>query len=130
MPANVARVLRPHGRAANAPRDRRRQALPGLPVRRDRPAQRRRARAVLLDQEQRAHRRYDSLEENTDSREHVLVLGASYSTLPAYLRRKFPLPMTISVGYRDRFAGAGPGSGQVNPVLRTRWLVFGLAVMW
>jgi hypothetical protein len=74
--------------------------------------------------------RYDSLEENTDSHEHVLVLGASYSTLPAYLQRKFPLPMTISVGYRDRFAGAGPRSGQVNPALRRRWLVFGLAVMW
>ena len=74
--------------------------------------------------------RYESLEANTDSQEHIFILGASYSTVAAYKAKKFPIPLVFSIAYRDRFAGHGPRSGQVNPKLRTRWIVAGLAMFF
>jgi hypothetical protein len=61
------------------------------------------------------HLQYQTLEKDTDAREHVLIVGLTFSTLSWYAEKKFPVPLTASVYYRDRFAGAGPrvATGQV-----------------
>jgi hypothetical protein len=46
-----------------------------------------------------------SLEDETDYTEHVYVIGLSYSTIPLYMEKKFPVPFTASIAYRNRFAG-------------------------
>lgn len=48
---------------------------------------------------------YSSLEDETNWTEHVGIAGVSYSTLPLFLKKKFPFPLTVSVSYRNRFAG-------------------------
>jgi len=48
---------------------------------------------------------YESLEDETNVQEHVGIASLCYSTIPLYLAKKFPLPVTASVSYRDRFAG-------------------------
>ena len=69
---------------------------------------------------------YSSLEKDTDSSQQIVKLEASYSTLPAYQAQQSHLPMEFSLAYRERFKGAGPSSGQANPVLYTRWVVAGM----
>jgi hypothetical protein len=73
---------------------------------------------------------YSSLETNTDSRQQIVIVGASYSTLAAYQQNQRGLPMEFSLAYRERFAGEGPSSGQANPVLYTRWIVAGMKVLF
>lgn len=58
-----------------------------------------------------------SLEAETDSTEHVYMVGVSYSTLPLYQEKKFPLPLSFSLTFRDRFAGS-------NNVLKSKYLAF------
>ena len=48
---------------------------------------------------------YESLEDESNYSEHVFIGGLSYSTLPLFQEKKFPLPMTFSLSYRNRFAG-------------------------
>jgi hypothetical protein len=65
------------------------------------------------------------LEEDTDSTEQTYVVRLSYSTLPLYRAKRFPLPLDISVSYRDRFAGSGPRSGgSPSQVLKTQFIGF------
>jgi hypothetical protein len=73
---------------------------------------------------------YSSLETNTDSRQQVVIVAASYSTLAAYQEKQSGLPMEFSLAYRERFAGEGPSSGQANPVLYTRWVVAGMKFLF
>jgi hypothetical protein len=73
---------------------------------------------------------YESLEAYTDSSQHVIVVGASYSTLAAYSEKQFSLPMQIDIAFRNRFAGKGPGNGQANPVLDTSWVVVGMKFLF
>jgi hypothetical protein len=47
-----------------------------------------------------------SLEDETDYTEHVYVIGLSYSTIPLYMEKKFPVPFIASIAYRNRFAGS------------------------
>jgi hypothetical protein len=49
---------------------------------------------------------YESLEAETRSKAHDLKIGLSYSTLPLFLEKKFPIPMSLDVAYRHRFAGS------------------------
>jgi hypothetical protein len=76
------------------------------------------------------HFHYSSLEKHTDSQEHLFIVGLSFSTLPLYLAKKFPLPMAVSVAYRDRFAGRGPRSAQTPQVLNTQYVVFGVSAVF
>jgi len=62
-----------------------------------------------------------SLELETDNTEHVFIGGLSYSTLPLYMEKKFPLPLTASLSYRERFAGT-------NNLFESRYLSFLLQV--
>ena len=66
---------------------------------------------------------YRSVEEETDTRSHVYVIGLTYSTIPLFEGKKFPMPLSISVAYRDRFAGK-------NNVLDTRYIHLGLQVFF
>jgi hypothetical protein len=49
---------------------------------------------------------YASLEEETNWTSHIYRVGLSYTTVPLYLAKRFPLPFITSITYRDRFAGS------------------------
>ena len=49
---------------------------------------------------------YESQERETPATEHIAITGLTYSTVPLYLGKKFPVPMTISFNYRNRFLGS------------------------
>ena len=46
------------------------------------------------------------------SREHFVIVGLQYSTIPLFIEKKFPFPASIQVSYRDRFAGKNALSSQ------------------
>jgi len=48
---------------------------------------------------------YESLEDETDWKEHVGIVSLSYSTIPLFQAKKFPVPLLCSLSYRNRFAG-------------------------
>lgn len=48
---------------------------------------------------------YSSLEDETDSTSHMAFVTLGYSTIQKYLDRKFPIPLSANVAYRNRFAG-------------------------
>lgn len=48
---------------------------------------------------------YSSLEDETDYKEHVGIIGLSYSTIELYKQKKFAVPLVASISYRNRFAG-------------------------
>jgi hypothetical protein len=48
---------------------------------------------------------YDALVVESDYRSHIVEGKISYSTLPLFLDKTFPIPLTASVGYRERVAG-------------------------
>jgi hypothetical protein len=66
---------------------------------------------------------YSSLEDETDYTEQVFIVGIEYSTFPLYLQKKFPLPLTTSLSYRNRFAGS-------NNVLKSEYIGLGLEVLF
>jgi len=64
---------------------------------------------------------YESLEDETDYTEHVFIGTLSYTTLPLYMAKKFPLPLTGSISYRNRFAGS-------NNIFKSQYIGAGLQV--
>ena len=48
---------------------------------------------------------YESLEDETNLREHAGMVSLLYSTFPLYLAKTFPIPMVAALSYRNRFAG-------------------------
>ncbi len=48
---------------------------------------------------------YSSLEDETDFVEHVGIIGLTYSTISLFQAKKCPLPFTLGITYRNRFAG-------------------------
>lgn len=69
------------------------------------------------------------LEQDTDSTEQLYIFGFTYSTLPLYLEKKFPFPMSISLVYRDRFAGSGPvNAASPSQILKTRYIGLGFQI--
>jgi hypothetical protein len=74
---------------------------------------------------------YDVLTQDSDSTEQIYIVGIGYSTLPLYLEKKFPIPMGVSLSYRDRFAGSGPHSaGSPSQVLNSQYINLGLQVLF
>ena len=65
---------------------------------------------------------YKSLEDETDYKEHVGVIGLSYSTVPLFQAKKSPVPLTVTLSYRNRFAGEN--------VLKSQYIGFGLSVFF
>ena len=66
---------------------------------------------------------YASLEDETDYTEHVGVIGLSYSTIPLFKAKRFPIPLVASISYRKRFAGS-------NNVLKSEYIGFGLQIFF
>jgi hypothetical protein len=48
---------------------------------------------------------YSALEDETDWTYHLISAGVSYSTLPLFMAKKFPLPLIASIEYQNVFAG-------------------------
>lgn len=63
---------------------------------------------------------YESLEEESNWQYHILETGLSYSTIPLFMAKKFPLPLIFSVTYKNVFAGK-------NNYLKQQLFSFGLA---
>jgi hypothetical protein len=79
------------------------------------------------------HRGFDyrTLTQDSDSTEQIYIVGVGYSTVPLYLEKKFPIPMGVSLTYRDRFAGSGPHSaGSPSQVLDSQYFNLGLQVLF
>ncbi len=69
------------------------------------------------------------LEKDTDSTEQIFIVRGTYSLLPLYLEKKFPIPLNLTVSYRDRFAGSGPRNpASPSQFLKTRYISFGVSV--
>jgi hypothetical protein len=64
---------------------------------------------------------YESLEDETEQTEHVVMAGLSYSTLPLFMAKRFPVPLEASLSYRNRFAGS-------NNVFKSEYIGLQLAV--
>jgi hypothetical protein len=47
---------------------------------------------------------YNSLQKETNEKEHQYRIGLAYSTIPLYQKKKFPVPMSAKLYYRKRFA--------------------------
>jgi len=74
---------------------------------------------------------YQLLERHTDSTEQIYIVSVGYSTLPLYLEKKFPIPIGISLSYRDRFAGSGPHSASSpSQILDSRYIDLGFQVLF
>ena len=58
---------------------------------------------------------YASLEEETNWTSHIYIVGISYTTIPLYLEKRFPIPLVASIAYRHRFAGS-------NSILDTKFI--------
>jgi hypothetical protein len=58
---------------------------------------------------------YASLEEETNWTSHIFIVGVSYTAVPLYAAKQFPIPLVTSLVYRDRFAGS-------NNALDTKYL--------
>jgi Putative MetA-pathway of phenol degradation len=70
-----------------------------------------------LDDQVSGHRgfAYQSLENETARTEHIYILGVSYSTVDLYRDKAFPVPITLTLSYRNRFAGS-------NNALRSQFI--------
>jgi len=66
---------------------------------------------------------YGPLEEETKATSHIYIVELAYSTLPLYLEKKFPLPISASLSYRNRFAGS-------DNVLRSQYIGFALGALF
>lgn len=49
---------------------------------------------------------YSSLEDETDWTAHYFTLGLSYSTVPLFKKKMFPIPLTAAIEYENWFAGS------------------------
>lgn len=65
---------------------------------------------------------YDQLEAETERSDQVFKIGIGYSTIPLYQEKKFSMPLTVDILYRNRFAGKN--------VLKSQYIGIGLAVFF
>jgi hypothetical protein len=47
---------------------------------------------------------YNSLQKETNEKEHQYRVGLTYSTIPLFQKKEFPVPMSVKLYYRKRFA--------------------------
>jgi hypothetical protein len=64
--------------------------------------------------------RYRTLEEETETEDHIYIVALRYSTIPLYLEKRFPIPLGGSIGYREKFAGRN--------VLKSRYIGIGFDI--
>lgn len=65
---------------------------------------------------------YSTLESRSDFMSQIYIAALSYSTVPMFLEKKFPVPITASLSYRNRFAGKN--------IFVSEYLIFGLDVFF
>jgi hypothetical protein len=66
---------------------------------------------------------YDALEKETKLTSHIFKVGLSYTTLPLFLEKKFPVPLVGTILYRNRFAGS-------NNALKSQYIGLNLSVLF
>lgn len=66
---------------------------------------------------------YESLEDETDYKEHIYTAGLSYTTVPMYMEKRFPVPLDVSISYRNRFAGA-------NNIFKSEYVGLGVQIFF
>ena len=49
---------------------------------------------------------YAAMEDETNWTYHLATLGVTYSTLPRFKAKKFPVPLTVAIDYENYFAGS------------------------
>lgn len=64
---------------------------------------------------------YAGLEDQSDGKEHIYVARIAYSTIPLFLKKEFPIPMDLSLAYRNKFKGN-------NQAYKTEYLEAGLTI--
>lgn len=64
---------------------------------------------------------YKGLEEETNGKEQLYIASIGYSTIPLFLKNEFPVPMDVSLAYRDKFDGN-------NSSFKTQYLKFSLTI--
>ena len=47
---------------------------------------------------------YESLQKETNEKEHQYRVGLAYSTIPMFQKKEFPVPLSVKLYYRKRFA--------------------------
>ncbi len=62
---------------------------------------------------------YESAERETAFKSHNIIIGLAYSTIPLYIEKKFPVPMSVDLAYRYKFAGR-------NNSMKSQYIKFGL----
>lgn len=66
---------------------------------------------------------YEALEQESRLKEHNINIGLSYSTIPLFIEKKFPIPMNGDIAYRYRFAGS-------DNAVKSQYISFGLSVFF
>jgi hypothetical protein len=66
---------------------------------------------------------YSSLEKETDVTSHMAFVTVGYSTIQMYLDKKFSVPISASITYRNRFAGE-------NNATKSQYISLNLAVFF
>jgi hypothetical protein len=65
---------------------------------------------------------YSTLEEESDIKSHMGFIDFGISTIDLYLNKKFPVPLTFMVTYRNRFAGEN--------ATRSQFIAFDLTIFF
>ena len=63
----------------------------------------------------------EGLEKESGYTEHIYIIGLSYSTIPLFQKKQFPVPLSVSLKYRNRFAGD-------NRIFKSDYIDLGLQV--
>jgi len=72
---------------------------------------------------------YSLVEKDTSSNEQLYIIGVNYSLVPLYMEKKFPIPLILSLAYRERFAGRGTSNAaSPSQILKTRYINFTLSM--
>jgi hypothetical protein len=66
---------------------------------------------------------YNALEKESDLKGHLIKVGASYSTVPLYREKKFPIPLSIDFEYRNRVDGK-------NNYTRSHYVRLGVSIFF
>lgn len=66
---------------------------------------------------------YEALEKESDLKSHIIKVGASYSTVPLYREKKFPIPLNVDFEYRNRVDGK-------NNYTRSHYIRLGVSIFF
>ena len=64
-----------------------------------------------------------TLEKETGGEEQYFIARVGYSTMAMFMEKKFPIPMNVYVGYRNKFAGT-------NNSFKTEYVQAGVSVFF